>query len=89
MSHLTHITGHFGDDLPRQSLDWWKNPVFPTFQSITWLVLVNQIKKQPNYNTCNLNDKYQVQITTNRVKQNYSAFYPPWDGKMSISFRAE
>ena len=27
-----------------------------SFQQITWLVLVNKIKQQPNYNTNNLND---------------------------------
>jgi len=36
------------------------------FQPITWLVLVNKMKQQPNYNTNNLND---IQITTNLFKQ--------------------
>jgi len=28
-------------------------------QLITWLVLVNKTKQQPNYNTNNLNDTYK------------------------------
>jgi len=37
-------------------------------QPISWLVLVNKIKQQPNYNINNINDT--VQITINLFKQN-------------------
>ena len=37
---VQRITGHLGDDLPNQSIDWCKNMAL---QPITWLVTENQI----------------------------------------------
>jgi len=47
MTHSTHYISHFGDDLPNQSLDWCKNPVFPTNH---WGG-TSKIKQRPSYDT--------------------------------------
>ena len=39
-------------------------------QPITWLVLVNKIKQQPNYNTNNQNDTYLQLLSYSHVKLN-------------------
>jgi len=54
------MTVHFGDDVPRQSLDWCKVPVFSTNHLAGSKSVQNKIKqlKQPNNNTNNSTNNY-------------------------------
>jgi len=49
---LRHSVDHFGDDLHSQSLDWCKNPLFPTNHSAG-------TSKQNQTAAKNLNNSYK------------------------------